>query len=336
MDTSFKAILKGWIVILAILLAWKIWKILAGFFLAIIIAWIVEGAIETLKKIKFPRLFSVPLVYLAIAAIFYFTFYFLIPPFVQEIKDLAATFPNYFEKFSPGVKGAKTFLIEHQTSESLQKALLFMGDKLAKISSSVPAFLSSIFGGLLNVFLIIFISILFSLEEKGVEKFIGIFVPLQRHKNLVRILAIFQKRIQDWFRGRFFSAMIVGILIYLGLLLIGAQYRLSLALLAFVFEFIPIIGPWFAAIIGVILVGLQSLKLGLFALILYVVVQQLEAHLVTPLIMKKFTGINPILTILVLLIGAKLGGILGIFISLPLTIIFTEVINEFREKEEKK
>lgn len=330
---TLKSIIINYLVVVAFILAWKLWNILAGIFLAIIIAWIIGGAIESLKKIKFPRALSVLLIYLAILAIFYFTFCFLIPPFVDEVKDLATISPKYLEKFSPGVEGAKAFLIEHQTSESLQKALLFLGDKLAKISSSVPAFLSSVFGGLINVFLIVFISILFSLEEKGVEKFIGIFVPLNRHENLAKILAVSQKKIREWFKGRLFSAIIVGILVYLGLLLIGAQYKLSLALTAFLFEFVPVIGPWFAAIIGIILVGLQSLKLGLFALILYVVVQQLESHLITPFIMKKFTGINPILTILVLLIGAKLGGILGIFIAMPLTIIFVEVINEFRKKE---
>lgn len=332
MDTSFKAILKGWIVILAILLAWKIWNILAGVFLAIVLATIVDGAAEFLKRIKFPRILSVILIYLVIFAAFYFSVYFLIPPIIEEINQLANTFPKYLEKFSPQMGEAKAFFIEYRTSESFQKFLLILGDKLAKITSSIPVFLSTVFGGMLTTFLIIFISLSFSLEEKGVEKFLIFFVPTKNQEEFRRLLVLSQKKIRDWFKGRLFSALIVGFLVYIGLLIMGAKYKVVLALISALFEFVPIIGPWVAAIVGVVLTGLQSLKLGLFALILYIVVQQIENHLLSPILMRKVIGMQPALTILVLLVGAKLGGVLGILIAIPLAAIIIEIINDFRKR----
>jgi len=112
----------------------------------------------------------------------------------------------------------------------------------------------------------------------------------------------------------------------------GAKYKITLALISALFEFIPIIGPWVSAIIGTVLVGFQSAKLGIFALILYVAIQQVESHIFTPLVTRKIVGMNAVLTILAVMIGAKLGGILGILIAVPLAAVIVEIISDFRKK----
>ena len=323
---------KGWLIILGLLLVWKIWDILAGVFLAIILATIVDGAANFLKKIKFPRVLSVALIYLVIFAAFYFAIYFLIPPIIDEINQLADAFPKYLEKFSPQVKEARAFLIEYRTTESFQKFLIFLGDKLAKITSSIPTLLSTVFGGMLTTLLIIFISLLLSFEKNGIEKLLVFFVPQKNREEFSRIFVLSQKKIRDWFKSRLFSALVVGFLVYIGLLIMGAKYKITLALISALFEFIPIIGPWVSAIIGTVLVGFQSAKLGIFALILYVAIQQVESHIFTPLVTRKIVGMNAVLTILAVMIGAKLGGILGILIAVPLAAVIVEIISDFRKK----
>ena len=331
MDTNSKSIFKWLSTILILFIAWKIWEVLGGIFLALVLASIVDGAADFLKKIKFPRALSVIFIYLIIIAAFYFAFYFLIPPLVDEINQLSNNFPVYWEKFSPQVSQARAFLREYGASESFQKSLIVLGEKLAKITSNIPSFLSAIFGGMMTVFLIFFISFLLALNDKGVEEFLIFFIPLKNQDEFRRFLVISQKKIRGWFKARLLAALIVGILVYICLLAVGIKYRVIIAVISALFEFVPLIGPWVAGIFGVILATFQSLKLGLLVLILYFIIQQIENHIFMPLLMKKVIGISPVLTIVVLLIGAKLGGFLGVLISIPLTAIIVEFVNNYRK-----
>jgi len=333
MNISFKSISKVALVVLAFWISWKIWDILAGVFLALVFASVVEGGVGALRKIKIPRIPAVILIYLTGFAVLYFAFYSLIPPLVNEIGQFSANFPKYFENFLVQFEGAKDFFIEYGGSpETIQDALEALSRKIAELVSSIPMFLSSIFGGLATAFLIITISFFLCLEKGGVEKLLGFFTPKNHRESFIQLLIISQKKMQDWFRGRIFSAVIVGTLVYLGLWLMGAEYRITLSLVAALFEIFPVIGPWLAGIIGAIVVSLQSLYLGFFTAVLYAAAGLIEGNLITPIVMRKIVGINPIIVIIVLFVGARLGGILGILIAIPLTAIIIEVINDFRKK----
>lgn len=332
---KLRTIFFSCLIVAAFILAWKVWNILAGFFLALVFATIVDGGAEFLKKIKFPRIISVILIYLVIIVLFYFAFYFLIPPTIEEVGQFSANLPDYLQNFSPQFEQVKFFWNEYKTSETLQKSLLALADKMVKITSNITVFVSAIFGGLFTAFVVVFISFLLSIEENGVKKFLGLFVPASAQNDFIRLFSLSQGKIRDWFRGRLFSALSVGILVYFGLLFMGAKYKVTLALIAALFEFIPIIGAWFSAIIGVALTAFQSLKLGLFALILYLVVQQIEGQISSPFFMKKIVGISPALNILALMIGAKLGGFLGILIAIPVAVIIIEIINDLKRKQKE-
>jgi predicted PurR-regulated permease PerM len=78
---------------------------------------------------------------------------------------------------------------------------------------------------------------------------------------------------------------------------------------------------------------LQAPISALWILILYIVVQQLENHAIVPLVIGKSVGLNPIIVILALLIGAKLGGILGVLLAVPLTAVFAEFVKDLVKKK---
>ena len=327
---KLRTIFFGCLIVFAFIFAWQIWQILAGLFLALVISTLVDGAAEMFKKIKIPRVVSVVFVYLAIIVLFYFAFYFLIPPIIDEIKQFSENVPDYIENFSPQLEQLRVFWSQYKASDTLQKSLFALGEKMVSMTSSITSFISMIFGGAITALVVFFISLLLSLEEKGVEKFLGIFVPVQSQQNFARLLCLSQKKIRGWFLGRFFSAIVVGFLIYAGLFLMGVKYKITLAIIAALFEFVPIIGSWFAAIIGIILTAFQSLKFGLFSSIMYLAVQQLESNIFSPFFMKRTAGINPVLSIIALMVGAELGGVLGVLIAIPFAVVVLEIINDLK------
>ena len=139
----------------------------------------------------------------------------------------------------------------------------------------------------------------------------------------------------------FRSGLLVGILAFLGLTILGVSSALFLAVIMAVFELIPVFGPVLAAVPGVAIAftdGIHGFDPGftaaLFVGIFYFIIQQFESHLIYPLVVRKVIGIPPVLVILALVVGAKMAGFLGIILSVPVTAVIMEFLNDVaREKK---
>ena len=122
---------------------------------------------------------------------------------------------------------------------------------------------------------------------------------------------------------------VVGTLTYVGLLLVGVRYALPLAVLAGLLEVVPNIGPVISAIPAIIIGFSQNYFTGFSATALYIIVQQLENNLIVPIIMKKAVGLNPILTLIALLLGGRIGGILGVLLAIPILLFVETILHEY-------
>ena len=119
---------------------------------------------------------------------------------------------------------------------------------------------------------------------------------------------------------------------FIGLAIVGVPYALILAIFAGIMEIIPYVGPIVSAVPGVVLGFLISPTLGFLALLVYLVSQQMENHVIVPQVMKKAVGLNPISVILALLIGARLGGAIGAILAIPVATGISLFINDLLEK----
>src|SRR6056297_730186 len=122
--------------------------------------------------------------------------------------------------------------------------------------------------------------------------------------------------------------MSVGLLIFIGLSLLNIQYAIVLGLLAALFEFIPYVGPILAAIPAVLIAFIKGPIFALLALALYILIQQVENYILAPQIMKRAVALNPIVVIIVLLIGYKMGGFIGVILAVPVTVFAIEISKE--------
>ena len=129
--------------------------------------------------------------------------------------------------------------------------------------------------------------------------------------------------------------VLVGVIVFLGLTIMEVKYALLLSILAMIFEVIPVFGPIMAAIPSIAIAFVQSPALGLKVLILYIVVQQFENHLIYPLVVRKTVGVPPLLVIIAIIVGGKLAGIYGIILSVPLAAVLIEFLNDLAERRRK-
>lgn len=144
-------------------------------------------------------------------------------------------------------------------------------------------------------------------------------VPTKYQPYFTHLANRMQMKIGKWLRGQLFLSLIIFLLSWLGLSVLGVKYALVLAVFAGVTELIPYFGPFIGGVPAVLIAFTQSPTLAILVIVLYVVIQLIENHVLVPKVMQKAVGLNPVVTIIVILIGAKLAGILGIILAVPVT-----------------
>lgn len=310
---------------------------------AIVIASSIEPIVKWFIKRKIPRVLAVIFVYLGIAGVFVGLFVTFVPLILEETSNLSSSIPQYVNSidFWPSINGggflSETTVQNLSSSFSLSDIVGGLKSAVGHTFSSFWQAVSTIFGGLLSFVLILVFSFYFAVQEYGITGFLRIVTPANHEKYVIDLWKRSQVKIGRWMQGQILLALFIGILVYLGLMILGVKYALLLAILAAMAELIPLFGPILAAIPAVLIGFLDGgTSLGLMVLGLYVIIQQFENHLIYPLVVKKVVGVPPLMVIIALLVGAQLAGFLGIIIAVPMAAVLMEFANDVEKKKRKE
>jgi predicted PurR-regulated permease PerM len=137
------------------------------------------------------------------------------------------------------------------------------------------------------------------------------------------------RAVGGYLRGQILITIILGFLIWIGLTLSGVPLALAISFLAAVFNLVPYLGPVVGTLPAVLLGLTVSPLTALLALIVFVVANQIEAHLLSPMILGKSTDIHPVTVLISILIGIGFLGILGAFIAVPIAAMVKVVLEEY-------
>jgi len=302
---------------------------------SIVIASAIEPAARGLIKYKIPRILAVLVVYLLFFGALFGVVFFLLPPVLEETSHLLATLPSYLETFGATDALTEGAILETRSlinGVSLGETTRDLNVFLASLSSNFLSAMSIIFGGAVSFILIVVFSFYFAVNERGIEEFLRVVTPIQHENYIIDLWRRTQRKIGLWMQGQFLLGILIGVLTYLGLSILGIQYALVLAVIAGIMELIPVFGPILASIPAIAIAfanGGAGIALAVTAL--YLIIQQFENHLIYPLVVTKVVGVPPILVILALLIGAKLAGVLGILLSVPVAAAFQELFADIEK-----
>jgi predicted PurR-regulated permease PerM len=308
---------------------------------AVVIASAMEPSIKFLVRHRIPRLLSVIFIYLLVLGVFSSVIFFFIPPFLDNAATFLKALPSTLSSLNFSISDVTHGLLPWGTvADTLSSADLLhnISLTLADSTSGVLTTLSSFFGGITSFILIVVFSFYFSVQETGVDNFLRVVTPINDQAYVLHLWKRSQEKIGKWMQGQLILGLIVGVLLYLGLTIlnfyIGMPYALLLASLAAVFELIPVFGQFLAAIPALAVAFVSGgVSEALVVAGLYVLVQQFEAHLIYPVVVKKVVGVPPLLVILALLVGFRLFGFLGILLSVPIAGAIQEFVSDVdREK----
>lgn len=337
-DVSYSTFIKVVVIALLLLFLYLVREVILLMFVAIIIASGIDPWIDFLQKKRIPRWLSVIFIFIVLIGFVSLIVYLLIPPIAQQLQQLAVLLPQYFKVILEQVKGSDIVNLESGV-DSIQKVFGSFGDKFGNLASNIFGTFSGVLKGVISMIIVFVLSFYFVVEENNFKKFIRSITPTKHRPYVEDLVDRIQVQIGRWFRGQLLLGGIVGVMVFIGLTIAGVKYALVLALLAGLLELVPYIGPILSAVPAVFLGFTQSPILGLVVIGIYLLVQQLENHLIVPNVMKRVVGLNPLVIILAILVGAKLAGVMGAIIAVPLVTalhVFFMDIFEIRDQKEKE
>ncbi len=323
---STLSLIKILAVALMIAFLYLVWDIIVLLFVSLVFAATLSPSIDWLEKKKIPRAAGIMLIYVGALFILSLVIVLIIPPITSQVDQLATTFPIYYEKF---IQLFGDLQLKSDFAQSFQQSLNSFGQTLSGYTGGVVTTVSGIFGGLTTFFLVLVLTFYFSVKKDGLKHFLRSVTPASHQKYTENMFIRIQDKLGLWLRGQLMLSGIIFVVTWIGLMILGVKYALVLALIAGITEVIPFIGPVIGAIPAVILAFFQAPIMALFVLILYLVIQQLEGNIIVPKVMQKTVGLNPIVVIVVILLGAKIAGVLGAVLSLPVTLAIMVVARDW-------
>lgn len=309
---------------------------------AIVIASAIEPGIAFFIRQRIPRFISALLIYVLIFGSVFSLLYFFFPPIIVDAANFLSAMPKYLDTLNvsssfSNIADATNLIGSRHGVQSFVQTLTSFQSIFTASSGGVLQILVTFFGGIFSLVLVIVLSFYFALQDTGVDDFLRMVMPVAYEEYSVDLWKRSQKKIGLWMQGQILLSVIVGILVYLGLLIIGIPYALLLSVFTAIAEIIPIFGSLIAGM-AVVVVAYSSggVPLGLIVAGLFIVVNQFESNLIYPLIVKKIVGVPPLLVIVALIAGYTLVGFLGVLLSVPVAAVTLEFITDFDKRKRRE
>ncbi|MBC1546559.1 AI-2E family transporter [Listeria sp. FSL L7-0233] len=298
--------------------------------------------IDWLEKHKWKRGWAIALLYLVIIGLIILLFSFVIPAVKDQIVSLFKSFPGYWDqitqKFDEFSRSSLFDQIKDKLNTNMSDIMKTVSTKGTSVINSAISSIGSIVGTVTEVVLAIVTTplVLFYLLKDGkkLPDFLLKMLPVNGRAHTRQVLGEANHQISSYIRGQIIVSLCIGILLFIGYLIIGLPYALTLAIIAACTSIVPYLGPAIAITPAIIIAIVTSPWLLIKLIIVWCVVQLLEGKFISPQVMGKTLKVHPITILFVILVAGNLFGILGVIFAVPgyavLKVIVTHVFIWFK------
>jgi predicted PurR-regulated permease PerM len=323
-------IFVGILIALGFVLAYTLRDLLWVILTAVVLASAIESPTARMVRWGLSRVMAVVCLYLVVITTLVAGFYFVVPPVLSEANSFLTSLPTYLDTFNLATPSGLSLTAHSGTSLTDQLAPL--QNLLQTSSAGILGAASTIFGGLMSFVLIVVLSFYLAVQDQGIDDFLRIVTPVKNHEYVLNLWRRAQHKIGRWLQGQLLLSVLIGAMIYVGLLLFHVRHAALLALVAAILELIPVFGSIIAAVPAVAIAFIDGgTSFALAVIALYVVVNQLEGNVIYPLVVQKVLGVSPLVVILAIIAGAQIGGFLGILIAVPIAASIQEYVNDVQK-----
>ncbi len=314
---SYKSILFAFALILALYIVYRLGPIIGLFLVSLIIVFAVEPVIKRIMTIvvlnrPLSRGFAVCITYLLLVIVLALTVTVGLPPIVSQIQKL--------------IKNFGTIVTDLQLPQRFNIQVSDILPQASKVSEGLISTLLSLFSNLTTMITLLILSLYMSLDWVNIKSKFLSFFPGHARQEVKEIVEEIEFNMGQWVKGETFLMFVVGMLCFIGLMVLDVQYASALGLVSGMLEIVPMLGPILSAVIAAVVGFSDSTIKGVGVLALYVIVQQLENNLLVPKVMQRVSGSSPLIILLALMVGSEFFGIAGAILAVPLTMIITVIV----------
>jgi predicted PurR-regulated permease PerM len=277
-------------------------------------------------ELRLPRTIALALVYVLIGTALFVGFRLIWPPMSEQITELAKNMPKYVESAKNTtnnvVNGANSWMRHLKLPPESRD---YLQDHFKDLAGSALPWFESLVGGMVGLvpyltWLILVPVLSFFLLKDAVsfEQNLIALLPSERLQKRVHWLLLDVSRtLAAYIRAQITSCLVVGAVVMIGLSLIGAPYPIVLGAIAGLLEFIPLVGPLISASIIFGLTLTVTFKTALIVALFLAILRVLQDYVIYPRIVGHGIRMHPLVVIVAILAGAEIGGLIGIFLSIP-------------------
>jgi predicted PurR-regulated permease PerM len=323
---ALKIVIAAAVVILAVWVLIKLAPVISLIVIAVFIVYTINPLVNILIKNNFKPVIAAIISSLLILIAVFLLFYFLIPGLISEMRQLISFLTVEFMHDLPKL-AAQLEEIDQRFNLELTTAFIEYSNQFVRqVPGNIQLLLRNLtaisFGVATRIWILLALIFLVFYLVQDLDKArqnLTLLFPQIYKENIVHILGTVDQKVGAYIRGTLMKCLFVGLLIWLGLSLLGMPFSIMLGIIAGIFNIILYIGPFAAAIPALLLSIMPGTPNFFLVVILYLLVQILDAFLFTPLFLGKATDLSPLTVIITVLIGAQLMGILGIILAIPIT-----------------
>ena len=320
---DFRALIfLGVLAVLTLILAIAIRGILGPFLLAAILALIVNPAVNAAERRRVPRAVAILVLYGVLAGILAAGVFYLVPVVRQEVDALVAQGPaiaSYFQNLADEQHVVSVLGIPIDLRQAYTDSVRNLPALLAGHLSSVVENVFMLVNWIFQTVLILLVAFFLVKDAHAIRRFFEGLIPHGYRTDARDLAAEIYRMLGAYMRGQLLICALVGLFTGVALWLVGVPYSLVLGIVAGVTAFIPFIGPFLGALPAIAVAAFVSQSSGkvVVVLIVYFVISNVIYNFVSPKVFGDAVHLSPMLIIIAFVVGGYLGGILGLFVAVP-------------------
>lgn len=303
--------------------------IFAPFVIAMIISYVLNPVVCMLVGRKVPRTIAVLLIFAVFLVTLIVILMNVIPMFVEQIEELGEHLPELTIHTQQMLNSWDTSALPGSIRMGMNNWFFQLEHRLA---GGITSFLDNIgttIGVVFNAFIVPFLIFYMLKDFEAFERLILQYLPRTHRKSIVTVLKEIDVALGNYVRGQLLVCVIIGVLAYIGYMIIGMQFALLLAGIVAVCNIIPYLGPFLGAAPGLIMATTISWKMVLLVALVNTICQFVESNIISPHVVGKSLNLHPMLIIFALLVGGEIAGIAGLILAVPFFAVGKVVIQHF-------
>lgn len=301
--------------------------IFAPLLLAVVIVYVLNPFVSFMHRRGTPRIIGAMVGFLIFFAAMAVLLVTIGPGLAEQGQELVERFPEIFDDTGSELEDLLASIgVDGVTVWSYDELLEYLNDPANRDTLADLLFsrLGSVTAGIFEFILVFLVgpvlAFYFLVDLPETAKRVRSVIPVGRRPEAEHVGKQLNTALGGFLRGQLVVALIVGVMLSFGYWLIGLDFWLIIGLVGGLLNIVPFIGPWIGGTLGVIIaLTTGDLTTVMWAVVVAVVVQQIDNNFVSPTVLKATVRLHPTVTLLVLVLGGALAGFWGIVIAVPLT-----------------